>query len=341
VVDHSYNKAGVEYTIFQQNSAVKVSGYLRPDAMTYLISLERAVARASVGETDENKRFLGSINGCLHHLYAFLLQVERMVEHVVALRLIPSKTVNPVYPIEVFKENWLGVGTPVSAPALVRVRIDLVEYDFIQLLLIGVATLERLATFVSISLAGKQCNYYHLQHELSLCPDSRAAVILSIAAKVAPQLADVLVSGSQKSLRNRVAHLSSIPELSDRSMLFHLLPSDKILRFDSELAGFPLLKTAHTISGALPYLVAAVCGEMFGQDASGKVIAGRSDFTQVDPARFTPDWMNPTIHFDDFIDPTETGPQIAYIKPGLHEFTIDKRHLRPEIFDHLEDFVCL
>ncbi len=338
-MDHSYNKLGVQYTIFQQNSAVKVSGYLGPEAMKYLISLERAVARSSIGETEANKCFLGSINGCLHHLYAFLFQVERMVEHVSALRRIPSKTIDPAYPIEIFKENWQGVGSPVSAPALVRVRIDLVEYDFIQLLLTGVATLERLATFVSLSLAGRQCDYYHLKSELNCCADSRAAAIVKIVDVVAPKLTDVLVSGSQKSLRNKIAHLSSIPELTDRSMLFHLLPGNKILRFDSELAEFPLLKTAHVISGVLPYLIAAACGEMFRSDASGKEISGRGEFARVDPVWFAPAWVNPTVYFDDYIDPTGKGPLMPFIKPGLHEFTIDNKHLRTEVFDHQEEFL--
>lgn len=328
-----FNRDQVQYIWSKQDSGVAVSGHIQTEAILWLTFLLWAIGEQSKDAADPEREFLGGLVGSLHHLNAFLLQAERFGDHIKAIEALPSRNFVPEYPIVIVKEAE-GSNDLFAPPAMIRVLVDRIEYDFLQLLLSGVATLERMAMFVSGNVIGHETNFYNFRGALAASDSARAARLTAIMDAYLPEIAGVLVTagpGGAKNLRNWLAHQSSIPELTQRAMTFHLLADGRILRFDHEIMGFPMIKTAHRIIPAVASLVGEMCEAVFALDAGGNERPGFGPCLNPPRDTFKLLWDNPTVHFDEFIDPTGNGPRVSIYKPILGGFRTHTQHLREDV----------
>ncbi|WP_162559752.1 hypothetical protein [Methylobacterium radiodurans] len=183
-------------------------------------------------------------------------QKIRFLSHVDVIDNITNISLSPDYPVVILQKSsastdleehgWDALRQPLAIGLVARS----VEYDFALLRLSAVATLDRISAFVSQEILGKELNFYSLRLQIGSSTDARAVKIAAAIGGALPLIEHVLITTDQnrKSLRNRLAHLASFPEMLDGTRTIHLLDNERSIVFDHDLAVFPYLPRLTTLA---------------------------------------------------------------------------------------------
>ena len=321
-----YNVAGVNYAMMAQKIRSMPQGGMTDSARDYYLSVLRVVAKLDRNKNQDNS-IINDACGCTHHFEAFLYQMLAFLSHIEAIDKIKNGQISPSYPVTIITEE--SNKENLFPPLLIGVSARNIEFDFMILLLISVALLERLSVFASNLLLGSECNFYNLRKNLAQSKDARATKIIACLDIALPSISNILITGSAKSLRNRLAHLSSVPELLNSVLTIHLLDHGKILVFDHDIAGYPVFCTARSINMAVPFIALNIISILISHDSNHELIVGTADIQNPPLSLFEPEWLNPAIDRRKYEN--TSGPQIAvtFLRPAptLANVTLDKIEL--------------
>ena len=335
MIDGDFNKLGKKYAFAAFASERKGFGALPRNAEAFYLNIEREIGRRSKNASQETRDFLGNLFGCLSKLDSFLLPAARIIEHV--KRLKDFKTLFSNHPVKPDPDSYLVY------------NYNELYHDFDTLILQTVAGLDRLSVLTKSCCKdcvlyrpnGKEIQIYfsnleeHLQK--SQCSDVRAEYLYRAVNECKDSFLNVIISdGQRKTLRNQLAHQSSIPELSGHSIVIHWLKDGRVLRFDHELYGLPMVATARQLMGAVPYLILKAVGLFLGRSAEGAILADWA--CEIDRSVTKPEWENPLIFYKDFIDLSSSGPRFTVSKCDAGGSSLETRHLREQVLDFAEDY---
>ena len=332
-----FNQDGHQYEIFGQNVHSVIGGYLPEDIVIDFVKMKSQLAGTTNAEGELTEVNQGAF-GVLYQIDAFLLQAERLSETVFEIQKASlSENPNPEIPCAVVKEANQQNSQLFSPPALIWVSSQKLEMDFDNLLSRATSALERFAKLVCVSLGVTPVkSFYGLRQRLveSGGGDSRTQTLIDSIDESMAALSGTLISDGQgKSLRNILTHQSSVTELLYRGLSINWLSDGRILAFDLEVGGYPVIGTAHRIISAfLNFLYKGLKA----------LLAMNSNLESVDewdwlPDRidddFIPQWENPMIHYESFIDDSGEGEKVSIVCPKAGGLRIHTQPLRREVFD--------
>jgi len=331
-----YNEQGIEYVTYAQNVHAIIGGYLSKDVIRDFVRIKSQLTQlvSQVGEVTEAVK---GAYGVLSQIDGFLLQAERLHETLAELRRSAlSPVLNPEIPRAIIKRN--GHQEPIiQPPALIWLSSRKIEIDFDSLLSRATSTLERFAKYVCVAFNIPPVrNFFNLKdHILENQEDEqRVESIVSLIDEVLPDLTGTLVSdGRGRSMRNTLTHHSSVPELTDRGITINWLADGKVLAFDLEIEGYPLVGSAHRIIGTFSYFMFNGLRILLTLDKHLKNIPEWNWLKFRSKNIFKPTWPNPLIHFESFIDPSHSGPRVSVVKPQIGGIRAHTQHLREEVFN--------
>ena len=303
----SLNQQDVKYHYIAAGSAGDYSA-LPSKAAVHLAQIKEKTTGESWRNADgELRASLAEAQGCIDRLSSFLLQVSRMANH--AARLATDPLVESPIPVEILPDTTLAV------------RAHEVCADFESLLFHARASLDRLTWFVSRQ-HGQKCNRFSrlpnvvsgAQHK-----DPRAVWTLAVVDMTSLSLPGILLQNAgSKSLRDRVAHYSSLLEGVERYFTLHCLEDGRLLLFDCEAFGYPVLATSRRLSQIIPFAVQNVVAIYLGLDA-------------LPLDEFAPSWPNPSVAYAEYVTEDPGGQVFGVVRMEPDGFRVEDKKLRPEV----------
>lgn len=329
-----YNELGVEYTVYKQQAACRVGGYMPEGALTALQGVVAAL-HADAAEQAYHP-WIRQYLGALHHLDGFLLAIETIVDHIDYLRqnlLSPEPCL--LFPKTIVKRE--GQGGPLQPPALIGISTQRLEFEVETLLLKTAAILERIAKLIDFQCGlGGVWLFKGLKEKLEARPDDQqCTAILNLITDVTPVFTKTILADpdTKGCLRNAIAHEASSPELMDKGFTINWLADGSVLAFDAELDGIPLIATVREIARTTPFFVLQcikILLERAPEGSNSKTWSSVPDFSQ---ELFEPTWKNPFLHFSSLIDPEELGPRVSLFRLLPGGFVPHQRHLLPAVLE--------
>jgi hypothetical protein len=113
---------------------------------------------------------------------------------------------------------------------------------------------------------------------------------------------------SRTALRSRVAHTTSIVENPLHIFSIHCLEDGRVLIFDCESMGYPVLGTSYSLSMVIPYLVQNALATYLG--------CGRAQ-----KSAFAPSWQNPLVAYTDYLSGSDKSREVSVF--NVNPETID------------------
>ncbi len=294
----------------QQGAVLAVrlrSGYgaLSEGAAESLEGLHRQISSEWSAASESRRRMLLAASGCLDRLDSFLLQVSRLAEH--QDRLLHEQI-----------GGVAGRMPPVGNRIMVFKAADICT-DFESLVLHGRAALDRLTLFVTGQHTHPATDRFsRLGNVLkNFGKDEKARQVLELLDE-AGEFAGVLTDDGSGALRSLIAHKSGIVEGSRNAFTVHGLGDGRLLIFDCEALGYPVVATSHALASQVPFLVI-------------NTLASYLDVDRLDAAAFQPNWENSTAVFSDFVvqEPTDLLLFVCRMQPD--GYSQDTQYLRTEV----------
>ena len=331
----NYNEEGVQYEFHAQILHAVIGGYLSENVISDFITLKSRLLEST--RDAEASEMVKGIYGVLSQIDGFLLQAERLYQSLEELKKSAlGPVLNPEIPRVIIKRGQ-SQEEVFEPPALIWLSSQKIEIDFDSLLSRATSALERLAKFACVALSISPVrNFFNLRNhiEKNSVGDRRADIFLSLIDEVLPSLHGTIVSdGRGRSVRNILTHHASLPELIKRGFSINWLADGRLLAFDLEIEGYPLVGTAHKIIGAFSHFmfnsirIFVAVDKDLNSDNNWRWLKSRS----ID--EFAPTWPNPFIHYESYIDDSLTGPEVSVVKPEIGAFRAHTQHLREEVFD--------
>jgi len=301
------------------------------------IHLMIGLYRAIDGEIKSNpsRESLKPYVGVIHHHDAFLISIERIVEYITELQnTIFSPDPNIKFPKLIIKPAG-GIVDFSLPPMLVGISSKYIEIEVENLLLRCVSLLERISGVIA-----SECNilekssFFKLDGLLCTCSDPRSQKLLNVLRQVKPVLENIVVSiGNQACLRNVIAHRASSPEIMESGFSLNWYEKDKLLAFDAELQGIPLIGTVVSLARVIPYYVFETLRILMAQGKKGSSLRLWADGNAFSEDSFKPSWKNPFIHYSDFIDDSKQGKLVSVVSWDPGGFHTHQDHLKDSVFD--------
>lgn len=331
-----FNQDGHQYETFSQNVHSVIGGYLPEGVVIDFVKMKSQLAKTAniEGELTEVNR--GAF-GVLYQIDAFLLQAERLSETVVEIQKVSlSESLNPEIPCAVVKEANQQNGQLFSPPALIWVSSQKLEIDFDNLLSRATSALERFAKLVCVSLGITPVkSFYGLRQRLveSGGDDSRTQTLVDLIDESMATLSGTLISDGQgKSLRNILTHQSSVTELIYRGLSINWLSDGRILAFDLEVGGYPVIGTAHRIISAFLNFLYKGLKVLLALDSDLESVEEWKWLPDRIEGDFKPQWENPMIHYGSFIDDSGEGEKVSVVCPKVGGLNVHTQSLKREVF---------
>ena len=292
------------------------AGLLRADGLRLVETIQKhlatqwsaGVANPGQGQQsqqggDEQRRAIRAA-ACLDGVAATLTQCRRVIEPAVEF----AQTLSPVPQLASFS------AAPVCS-------------DYEALLFHGRAALDRLTLFISRAHGQQTDKFSKLRAVLSSFPNDHRA--LTALRQLDAVTFDGLLTGDD-ALRNRVAHRETINGNTTAVFNFLGVDSKKLLAFDCESLGHPVIRSSLAIARDTAFVVASCLALYLGMKS------------RVRPSDFSPKWRNPFIVASEWRDPLGRGPNLtihAAMRPG--GFTVNHEHYKTTIWGSavaLKDF---
>ncbi len=226
--------------------------------------------------------------------------------------------------------------------------------EFESLILHAVATLDTLANLFAAHCCGReipstkakgQRRDIHfkdtrqlLENSVRFDSDGRAKYLLDVLNECELTLNDIVLSIGRKTLRNHLAHETPIADLTESHFMIYWLADGRVLRFDHEVYGMPLVASARTLIQTVTYLVMK----------SVAILLVTSDLTlaeeKIDVALklkrdlCEPSWSNPVISWRSYISTNKSHPEFTVVKTNADGFVMKNVYLNPDVFEFAMPF---
>lgn len=305
-MDGSLNEPGKTYQ-FAAIGGTSDYGMLPSRPSQQLRSIEERIGKIWKSADAETKRQLRGYTGTLSRLSSFLLCTRNMAGHC-------SRFTSSTVRIDKF-EKKLEPGMSVALAG------HDVCTDFESLLFHGRAVLDKLTWTISAKHSQKCSQFSKLANVLTdITKDKRASRLLGLI-KNATEISGTLVDiGGKTALRSRVAHLESTVVNAHHMFMLHRLEDGRILVFDCESMGYPVLGTSHRLALAIPYVV---------QNALAIYLGCRQAPRDV----FTPSWAIPVVTYSDYIREDGNGRDFTVIRADPEAFHLETMNLDVSVMD--------
>lgn len=122
-----------------------------------------------------------------------------------------------------------------------------------------------------------------------------------------------------KSLRSHLIHKSTSSENSTCAFTIHSAPGNKVIRFDFEIKGKPIIGSSWHLSKYVTFIALNLIGIYLGFD-SGVILD-----------ECAPIWKNELKCFTQFIDESASGPEFSIIKMHPSGLELSTRHLKESV----------
>jgi len=243
-----------------------------------------------------------SAQGCLERLEAFLVQSKRLSEH---NKSVCNQPAPPPGSMEAFRDTTA-------------------IFDFETLLFHSRALLDRITFFITKQIYNQNCDRPNkIKNVLSnfIKKDGRASRAIQIIDEVMPTFSGLIVDGEKgvKSLRSHLIHKSTSGESTTCAFTIHSAPENKVIRFDYEIKGYPIIYSAWELSKCIPFISLNLLGIYVGYDIA------------ITLNECIPIWENNLKCFSHFIDETGSGPKFSTIKMHPSGIEIKTRCLKPSV----------
>lgn len=332
-----YNASGIKYSLKSENIHAVFGGYLPHPVILDFERIKMELLK-SIQRNSNNAQLVRGTLGVLSQIAGFLYQAERFFE---TLSEIQKSAFSPVpnrnIPRVILKEGQYHTHNEfLQPPALIWLSSQTIEFDFDTLLARGHAVLERVAKFSCKTLQLPEVRSFfkfkdHIESKSK--KDQRIGKIIELLEDLLPELENILISDGQgKSMRNTLAHHSSASELTGRGMSINWLEDGRLLAFDLEIGGYPLVGTAHKLIGAISHFIFNALRILLSFDDKMLPDSDWSWFAIRPRVEFNPTWSNPMIHYESYIDHSKTGPKVSVIWPRFGSIEPHTQHLKPEVF---------
>jgi hypothetical protein len=297
-----FNKKGLKYK-FEAFASDKTNfGVLGENAFTYFCELQKIISETHQHGNVTQKRSMVGAQGCLERLEAFLVQSKRLSEH---------------------NQSVFNHPAPPSG-GMAAFRDTTAIFDFETLLFHSKALLDRITFFIAKQIYNQNCDKPNkIKNVLNdfIEKDERASRAIQIIDEAMPIFCGLIVDAENevKSLRSHLIHKSTSGESTTCVFTIHSTPENKVIRFDYEIKGYPIIGSAWELSKYIPFISLNLLGIYVGYDI---VIASNECI---------PIWKNNLKCFSHFIDESARGPRFSIIKMHPSGFEINTRHLKRSI----------
>jgi hypothetical protein len=294
---------------------------LADPAADFRRSLDAVVNNAyrAGGELRESALLHSSV---LTRFDSFLLQAERMTEHLDALvtgqavRELWAAAVKEGAPVErIMRGRSLGFAALTQPDA---------GADFESLLFHARSALDLLTCAIAKHHKQQMHRYSKLtQFVERLASKSVEARAMRAILRDSPNLSGVITDLEKKtSLRSLITHYSTVSAATSAVFCVHLLDGDRQLILDSESHGYGVFDTTWLLMEAIPFVALNGVAIYLGAPR-------RLEREQCQPRR-----TNPTTRVSDWFDESKTGPRLHYVRRMNPDgFEYSEEHVRPGIMD--------
>lgn len=331
----NYNDKGASYTIYSQNVANGISGYMPEPAVMLMLSLKNALI--SDASKQENHEWVNHYLGSLHHLESVLKSIETIVE---SLDYLKSNLLSPtpcaMFPKIIIKKE--GHLEPYfSPPALISISSGMLEIEIETFLLKATSALERISQLIAFQCnLGKARSYKDVINRLRQREENeRCVLILELIAEVNPTFVKTVIShpSSNDCIRNAIAHRSSFPEMMNRGFNISWLNDGSLLAFDAEIENIPLIASVRELALAIPYFMLYCIKILLGLAPEKSHANAWSQANIFNISFFEPTWINPFLNYSSLISSTHDGPLVSTLRWTPGGMQIQQHHLLSEVWE--------
>lgn len=294
-----FNKKGQKYEFAAFANDKTDFGVLSEKAFKYFCELQNIISKTHQHGDEAQKRLMVGAQGCLERLEAFLVQSNRLSEH-----------------------NKSVCNQPSPPPgSMVAFRDTTAIFDFETLLFHSRALLDRITFFITKQIYNQNCDKPNkIKNALNnfIKKDGRASQAIQIIEEAMPSFWGLIVDteNGAKSLRSHLIHKSTSGENTTCAFTIHSAPENKVIRFDYEVKGYPIIGSAWELSKYIPFISLNLLGIYVGHDIG------------IALNECIPIWQNNLKCFSQFIDASASGPTFSIIKMHPSGIEINTRHLK-------------
>jgi len=297
----NFNKKEQEYGYLAVGNEENNFGVLNEKAHNYFRQIQRIIYNKHNDGDKDQKRLMVGAQGCLERLESILILSNRL---------------------DVYNKSVCNQQHP-SPGSFVGFKITNAMFDFESILFHSRALLDRITFFISKQIYNQDCDKPNkIINVLNnfVKNDNRASQAIQIVDDSMPAFLGLIIDNdNEKSLRSHLIHKSTIGENTTCVFTIHSAPGNKVLRFDYEVKGYPIIGSSWELSKFIPFYSLNLLGIYIGCD---KTIALHDCI---------PIWKNNLIHFSNLIDETESGPKFSTVKMNPSGFEVNTSFLKPSI----------
>ena len=299
--DLDFNKKGQKYAFLAVPGPSADYGTLSKPGAGYLDELQKSLSKNWLNSEGSDQALVGDLISCIERLTSFLFQCSRIPAHQERVcKRIPQ----------------MGEAVSVSA---VEACVD-----FESLLFLARAAIDKLTFCIASQIYGQKCDKF--QKLINILnnfnkKDKKAAKTIEGINFVLPKVKGILINtdDGKTSLRSLLAHRRSFGESITGSFTIHHGDGNRILRFDHEVCGYPLIETAWRLNQLIPFIILKIVGIYSG---NGKTVTLK-DCIQA--------WKNRFIPLNKYIDDSEEGIKITIPILTHSGVKINNRYLKREV----------
>ena len=184
--------------------------------------------------------------------------------------------------------------------------------------------LDRITFFIAKQIYGQDCDSpKKLKNIINnfTKKNKRADQAMQIIDEAMPAFYGVILDAENgdKSLRSHLIHKSTSGESTTCSFTIHTAPEKRVIRFDSEIKGYPLIGSAWKLSQYIPFISLNLLGVYLGHDNA------------ISLDECMPMWSNNLKCFSEHIDESENGPKFSILTMNPSGTEIITKHLKQSV----------
>lgn len=335
----NYNELGQEYISYASAPQLVAYGTLSFQCAAVLSALRQEVV--DYKNSESIPVLVSDLLRLLSRLDTVFYYSSRVADYLKEIELLPRGT------------GVLGADVPdkdFCPPLQITRNHKELGMEFESLILHAVAALDNLANLFAahcggceiLNVKGKRVQVYFKDArrllENSMRFDKRAKYLLEVLNECESTLNDIVLSIGRKTLRNHLAHETPIADLTESHFMIYWLADGRVLRFDHEVYGMPLVASARTLIQTVTYLVMK----------SVAILLVTPDLTlakeKIDVALklkrdlCEPSWSNPVVSWRSYISTNKSHPEFTVVKTNADGFVMKNVYLNPDVFEFAMPF---
>lgn len=300
-MDFDFNKEGQAYEFMAVPGPSADYGTISKPGAGYLDALQKSISKNWNNSQGSEQAFLGDLMSCIERLTSFLFQCSRIPAH----------------------QERICTVIPQMKDA---VSVSAVEacVDFESLLFLARAAIDKLTFCIATRIYGQKCDKFQkLINILSNFnkKDKKAAKTTETLNFILPKVKGILINSDdgKTSLRSLLAHRRSFGESITGSFTIHHGDGNRVLRFDHEVCGYPLIGTSWRLNQLISFIIL-------------KIVGIYSDYENTITLKdCNPAWKKRFIPLSKYIDDSDKGLKITIPILTHSGVKINNRCLKREV----------